>query len=947
MMILSQFLLFLCISSPGDSWTLETSDTRIVIGVQDNLPVIQQLETPGAAFKWAAGEGYVPLMAQAGVEGQLVDLQWAFGKGGTDTDGVLRLHFTNERPKLALVSVWRARAKHGPIEHWVEITNQGEESVMLTQQESLGLLLNIPGEETEAWWVKRGGSNASTQGGTFHEPLHPGLDLNLLSNCEDGASPVPWLALQTGDAHGLYVGWEFSGLGRVAANAQTDTVRLGAGLCPEFRTDIMPGETFYVPPAFVGCYTGDLDSGSYSLHRWIVEALRPNIPEGTDDPTLAYNLYLDVGGNRATEADVLRSARFCHDIGFETFMPDAMWFPSTGDWRWDPVRFPNGVRPIEEFLHSAGMKLALWCAWTNGGVSEDPGALSVRGAAGHPDWFTGDFAPDWQPAAFSGGQVCLACEEAKSWEIQKTQWLVGFHKLDYLKHDCGPIVNHCNKTTHRHHYDSDVSYWATMGYYEVQEQLRRAFPHLILENCSGGGHIKDFGVIQRTHYTVTTDTLSNLPDRQSLYDSTFALPPILLQAYTYEWEYKVPGDDPEPFLWRSAMMGAWQIDPTRTAKWIPTQKELARRHADIYKQWVRPMLRDVKVHHILPRPDGKHWDGMFYWSQALSRGTLYVFRPDAPENERRIPLKGLARDSKYWLWSEDGSIASGEYRGADLMDEGVAVHLSAPYSSDLIYVRDGALGKPGELVAPGAFSLKEADAQSDYFEASATLAWTPAAGAHGYRVVLSTEADFGTGITEQRVPETNCTLTGLAPGQGYYWKVEAIAYGGKRFNDGDAGVFTTPAAKPLDGIQFLSDGPWISANAGADNQVKRDCNYYNNPIGIAGNTYPKGLWTHAFDDATPADIVMDVSTGQWRWFAADAGVEDAASGSIQFQVLLDDEVVAESPVMRTGQRHRFQVELTGAEKLTLRVLNGGDGYASDHAAWAMARLIAKDATDPF
>ena len=39
------------------------------------------------------------------------------------------------------------------------------------------------------------------------------------------------------------------------------------------------------------------------------------------------------------EDAVLRSARFCRDIGFETFMPDAMWFPSTGDWRWDPVRF--------------------------------------------------------------------------------------------------------------------------------------------------------------------------------------------------------------------------------------------------------------------------------------------------------------------------------------------------------------------------------------------------------------------------------------------------------------------------------------------------------------------------------------------------------------------------------------------------------------------------------
>ena len=68
-----------------------------------------------------------------------------------------------------------------------------------------------------------------------------------------------------------------------------------------------PHEVFHVPPAFVGCYAGDIDEGSYSLHRFIIEKLRPRVPAGYPDPTLAYNLYLDAGGNQATEADVLRS----------------------------------------------------------------------------------------------------------------------------------------------------------------------------------------------------------------------------------------------------------------------------------------------------------------------------------------------------------------------------------------------------------------------------------------------------------------------------------------------------------------------------------------------------------------------------------------------------------------------------------------------------------------
>ena len=77
------------------------------------------------------------------------------------------------------------------------------------------------------------------------------------------------------------------------------------------------------------------------------------------------------------------------------------------------------------------MKPALWCAWTNGGVSEDPGALSVRGSAGHPDWFTADLPQTGSLRPFPAGGLCLACDEAREWEKKKTQWLVGFAGLDY------------------------------------------------------------------------------------------------------------------------------------------------------------------------------------------------------------------------------------------------------------------------------------------------------------------------------------------------------------------------------------------------------------------------------------------------------------------------------------------------------------------------------------
>lgn len=678
-------------------WVLASDDTRVTLHVNAGQLFVERLESlpapapsagcPGKAFNWTNGESPFALLPYVWVNGSGIVTHWRFTAAQRDGD-TLALTFENAEPKLTLRSLWRARPGRGPVEHWIEIRNNSAAPVTVPQQESLSLSVLPRDEKTNLWSIKRGGSNASTEGGVSTEPLRDGLTLDLVSNSEDGASPVPWLAVQAGDERGLYLGWEFSGLGRIQGAAHENALTLAVGLLRDFATDIAPGETFWVPTAFVGCYQGDIDEGAYALHRWIIEKLRPAIRADVPDPTLAYNLYLDAGGNQAKEADVLRSAQFCRDIGFETFMPDAMWFPETGDWRWDPSRFPNGVAPIEKFVHDNGMRLALWCAWTNGGISEDPGALSVRGAVGHPDWFSGDVPPDWKPAAFSGVQLCLACPEAREWETRKTQWLVQNHNLDYLKHDCGPIVNSCNKTTHRHAHGTDTSYWATMGYYSVQEQLRRAFPGVILENCSGGGHIKDFGVIQRTHYTVTTDTLSNLPDRQSIYDSTYAFPPILLQAYTYERYYNVPGDDPEPYLWRSAMMGAWQIDPTNTLTWTEQQKNLARESAQTYKDWVRPMLKDVKVHHVLPRPDGTNWDGLFYWSPSLKRGTLYIFRPAAPEDEKTVKLKGLRNTANYTVWSQDGSVQRAHKNGEALMSQGLRIRLGKQFASDLIYVQE-------------------------------------------------------------------------------------------------------------------------------------------------------------------------------------------------------------------------------------------------------------------
>jgi alpha-galactosidase len=938
------------------AYTLSTDDTRVTLRGSTNEVEVLSLQNVDETHNWTGTGAVLPLMSSVTIEGKAQRLTWQLVNVTADeAEGTAVFLYENVSPPLSFRSVWRARPGRGPVEHWIDIDNLGTSIVTVGHQDSLVLNPLDPGAAARVWWVSRGGGNASIQGGVFSEAVSSQLDLMLLSDCSDGASPVPWLAIHTdgSDAEtgrGLYVGWAFSGLGRIQAKSQAThgTLSLAIGHTPEFRTDIAPGETLHVPPAFVGCYVGDLDAASHSLHPFVLQKLRPPVPAAWPDPSLNYCFFGDGGGpSHATTERVLRLAKSAQDLGFEVFMPDAMWFVQPGDWRFDPNRFPDNGRAITEFVHSAGMRMGLWCAWTHGGTSQHPEALTVRGPGAHPDWFVTDVGPDWEPGPFWGASICLGSSDARDWAARKTQWVVKTYSLDYLKHDISPINLTCIRTNHRHHYGVDVGYWAALGYYEVQDKLRQACPEIVLENCSGGGHIKDYGAVARTHYTVATDTLSNLANRQSFYDSTYAFPPRILQAYTYDTLFNLPGDQPGMFFWRSAMMGAWQLAPACIASWRHDELDSARRAADTYKRWIRPVLQDAEVHHVLPRPDGQNWDGMFYWSPSCRYGILYIFRPHAPEDEKTVQLKGLDPETRYWIWGEDGSIAPGIRSGSELMEPGLAVRLRRRYTSDLVFVREESLGVPPGIEAPGAFLLGEVVSETDLFSVQTRLEWEPAPHASSYHLMLGQDSKCERLIMSRTTYEPWAVVERLPENVRLYWSVEAIGPGGRRANTGGAGVLTTETRLPSPGVVFLSDMDWVKATAGQGAKVYRDQTVTGHTIHLGGRPYPKGMWTQAFGNGTPADIVVDLSGQEVAVFKSVVGMSDATVlGSLVFQVLGDGNVIAASPSLRPYDTHEFCVDVQGVNRLILRVLNSGPRMYGGHAVWAMPRLLAPGATDP-
>ena len=94
-------------------------------------------------------------------------------------------------------------------------------------------------------------------------------------------------------------------------------------------------------------------------------------------------------------------------------------------------------------------------------------------------------------------------------------------------------------------------------------------------------------------------------------------------------------------------------------------------------------------------------------------------------------------------------------------------------------------------------------------------------------------------------------------------------------------------------------------------------------------------------------LALDLGEGALR-FDADYAVDDkGGDGLAQFQMLLDGKVVADSgPVRRSDGVKHFSVDLRGAKKLTLKVLDGGDGIEGDHGDWFNIGITYEDGKFP-
>jgi alpha-galactosidase len=409
------------------------------------------------------------------------------------------------------------------------------------------------------------------------------------------------------------------------------------------------------------------------------------------------------------EAQAKRMIKDSAELGFEMFHLDAGWFSSLGDWYPDPKKFPHGLAAVAEYAHRHGLKFGLWADWAQASISNRPGALSVNNPVVR-NWLITDPPPGWKPGPelFKGITIDLGVPAAHDWAAAETNRIVSDYHLDMLEHDGYVVAQGCDRADHPHappdpghirrfqdsgfpwvesSNSTDVSYHATRAYYDIHERLRNNHPGLLLEICNDGGRMIDFGSAAHGDYFSISDAYDPLSNRRAFYDSSYVLPPAMLESYVQKWP--APSIGNFRYMLRSGMMG-WLTLMVDTTTWTPEQHATAREMLALYKSRLRPLIRKADLYHVSSRPDGVHWDGIEYFDASTQRGALFAFHGSSQEPKARehiFLLRGLHPDRFYRLTFQDHSSADRTVSGRELMQKGLQISLPEPNSSELIFLQ--------------------------------------------------------------------------------------------------------------------------------------------------------------------------------------------------------------------------------------------------------------------
>jgi alpha-galactosidase len=239
-----------------------------------------------------------------------------------------------------------------------------------------------------------------------------------------------------------------------------------------------------------------------------------------------------------------------------------------------------------------------------------------------------------------------------------------------------------------------MTYWNTVGFAELVDHLIENVEGFRYESCSEGGSMKDLFTATKASVINCDDSGDYMSLHMTFYDASYVFHPAQLQLPTVTGSF-VQGNDRSTaysfdYLYglRASLVGGVMLNfhgdaVGDYATYWPYYV------GDLYPNVMRPLIRNGNLYHILPRPDGVHWDGLQYVdleSENEIMGMVLLWKPSNEEGpQKTVKLRGLEADASYQLTFEDRKEQNAVYTGAQLM-EGLTVTIEGDFGSEMIWI---------------------------------------------------------------------------------------------------------------------------------------------------------------------------------------------------------------------------------------------------------------------
>ena len=464
-------------------------------------------------------------------------------------------------------------------------------------------------------------------------------------------------------------------------NDQFDQIRMVMGIHPDgFKWKLEPEEEFQAPEV-VMVYSGEgLGKMTRTFHDFYRNHLIRGEYRNKKRPILINNweaTYFDFNTEK-----LIAIAKQASELGIEMLVMDDGWFGNRfddnralGDWIVNEEKLPGGLKYLVDEVNKLGMKFGIWF---------EPEMISPDSELyrAHPDWA---IAIPGRVATRSRNQYVLdlSRRDVLDYTYESVAGILRSANIEYVKWDMNRQLTDLGSAELPADRMGELYHRYVLGMYELQGRLMEEFPHLLLENCSGGGARFDPGMLYFSPQIWCSDD-TDAVERLRIQEGTAMIYPLsAMGAHVSDCPNHTVGRV-TPFETRGyvALAGTfgYELDVTK----IPAEdREMIPEQVAMYHKY-NDLVREGDYYRIASYSENHYYDcyGVVSKDKKEALYTYVQVMNRANYHSRKLCFKGLDPEKKYVIEGEDGV-----YTGDVLMKAGYLVqNLWGDFKGRLIHI---------------------------------------------------------------------------------------------------------------------------------------------------------------------------------------------------------------------------------------------------------------------